>query len=62
MRLSKFISASGYTSRRKADKLIESGFVIVNSEVCRDFSMDIVGDDEFIEKINRLILLELRLI
>ena len=48
MRLSKFISASGYTSRRKADKLIESGFVIVNSEVCRDFSMDIVGDDEVI--------------
>ena len=48
MRLSKFISASGYTSRRKADKLIESGFVIVNSEVCRDFSMDITGDDEVI--------------
>ena len=48
MRLSKFISASGYTSRRKADKLIEGGFVIVNSAVCRDFSMDIVGDDEVI--------------
>ena len=48
MRLSKFISASGYTSRRKADKLIEGGFVIVNSEVCRDFSMDIVGNDEVI--------------
>ena len=48
MRLSKFISASGYTSRRKADKLIEGGFVIVNSEVCRDFSMDIVDDDEVI--------------
>ena len=48
MRLSKFISTSGYTSRRKADKLIENGFVIVNSEVCRDFSKNIISTDEVI--------------
>jgi len=48
MRLSKFISTSGYTSRRKADKLIEGGFVIVNSEVCHDFSKNIISTDEVI--------------
>ena len=48
MRLSKFISASGYTSRRKADRLIEDGFVIVNTEVCRDFSKNIISTDEVI--------------
>tara|TARA_B100000686_G_scaffold157280_1_gene164985 strand:+ start:3992 stop:4699 length:708 start_codon:yes stop_codon:yes gene_type:complete len=48
MRLSKFISASGYTSRRKADRLIEDGYVIVNNEVCRDFSKNIISTDEVI--------------
>ena len=48
MRLSKFIAASGYSSRRQADVLIEDGFVIVNNEVCRDFSKDIVDKDEVI--------------
>ena len=48
MRLSKFISSSGYASRRKSDLLIENGFVIVNNEVCRDFSTQIKGDDEVI--------------
>ena len=48
MRLSKFISSSGYASRRKSDLLIENGFVIVNNEVCRDFSTQIKEGDEVI--------------
>ena len=48
MRLSKFISSSGYASRRKSDLLIENGFVIVNSEVCRDFSKQVDHYDEVI--------------
>ena len=48
MRLSKFISSTGYASRRKSDLLIENGFVIVNNEVCRDFSTQIKDDDEVI--------------
>ena len=48
MRLSKFIASSGYASRRKSDSLIENGFVIVNNEVCRDFSTQIMDDDEVI--------------
>ena len=42
MRLSKFIASSGYASRRKSDTLIENGFVIVNNEVCRDFSTQVM--------------------
>lgn len=48
MRLSKFISSTGYASRRKSDLLIENGFVIVNSEVCRDFSKQVNNSDEVI--------------
>ena len=48
MRLSKFISSSGYASRRKSDALIENGFVIVNNEVCRDFSTQVNKNDEVI--------------
>ncbi len=48
MRLSKFISSSGYASRRKSDLLIENGFVIVNNEVCRNFSTQIKEGDEVI--------------
>lgn len=48
MRLSKFIASSGYASRRKSDTLIENGFVIVNNEVCRDFSTQIMQGDEVI--------------
>ncbi len=48
MRLSKFIAASGYSSRRQADVLIENGFVIVNNTICRDFSKDIIEEDEVI--------------
>ena len=57
MRLSKFIATSGYSSRRQADVLIEDGFVIVNNEVCRDFSKDIVDKDEVIVE-NTLISLQ----
>ena len=48
MRLSKFIASSGYASRRKSDSLIENGFVIVNNEVCRDFSTQVLDGDEVI--------------
>ena len=48
MRLSKFIASSGYASRRKSDTLIENGFVIVNNEVCRDFSTQVMHGDEVI--------------
>tara|TARA_B100001287_G_scaffold266285_1_gene260087 strand:- start:1259 stop:1972 length:714 start_codon:yes stop_codon:yes gene_type:complete len=48
MRLSKFIASSGYASRRKSDSLIENGFVIVNNEVCRDFSTQVLEGDEVI--------------
>ncbi|MAU56205.1 MAG: pseudouridine synthase [Dehalococcoidia bacterium] len=48
MRLSKFISTSGYASRREADVLIQKGTVIVNNSICTDFSTEVTNEDEVI--------------
>ena len=56
MRLSKFIASSGYASRRKADSLIENGLVIVNSEVCSDFSKDVDNSDEIIVESTKILI------
>jgi pseudouridine synthase len=41
IRLNKFISASGFTARRKADELIESGRITVNSKVVTELGTKI---------------------
>ena len=44
-RLNKFIASSGYTSRRKADELIESGKVKINGQVVRELGTKVDGND-----------------
>ena len=61
MRLSKFISTSGYASRREADVLIQKGTVIVNSSICTDFSTEVTNEDEVIVENTLLTLLSPRL-
>ena len=46
MRLSKFIAHSGFCSRREAEQLISSKKVIINKEICEDFSYKVRGEDE----------------
>lgn len=45
MRINKFISETGYCSRREADKLVESGKVTINGEVAVLGSQAEEGDD-----------------
>lgn len=48
MRISKFISASGITSRRKAEKLVESGRIKVNNIIITDLSYKINPDKDIL--------------
>ncbi|HCW32197.1 MAG: ribosomal large subunit pseudouridine synthase B [Candidatus Peregrinibacteria bacterium GW2011_GWE2_39_6] len=41
MRLNKFISQSGYCSRRKADELIKAGKIQLNNEICQELGKNI---------------------
>ena len=45
MRINKFISQAGYSSRRKADDLIKSGKVKVNGKVLDQIGYDVSEDD-----------------
>lgn len=45
MRINKFISETGYCSRREADKLVESGQVTINGVVAELGSQAEIGDD-----------------
>ena len=45
MRLNKYLAKSGYASRRKCDQLIESGKVIINGKVVKDFSYKVNLED-----------------
>ena len=45
IRLNKFLSASGYCSRRKADEYIAAGKVTVNG-VIADMGMKVSNEDE----------------
>lgn len=47
MRLNKFISEKGICSRREADRLIESGKVIVNGQIAK-IGMDVCEDDNIL--------------
>lgn len=49
MRINKFISETGFCSRREADKLVESGKVTINGEVAVLGSQAEEGDDVRIE-------------
>ena len=44
-RLQKFIAASGYTSRRKAEDLIKQGRVVVNGEVVTELGTKVKSGD-----------------
>jgi len=51
MRIAKFISHSGYCSRREAEKLIQQNKVRINSIICNNFATDVLSTDEiFIEE------------
>ncbi len=45
MRLNKFLARSGIASRRKCDTFIETGKVVINGKVNRDFSFQVSPDD-----------------
>lgn len=50
MRINKYISRSGYSSRKKADEFIKKGVVSVNGEICKDFNKEIKNSDKvFVE-------------
>ena len=44
-RLQKFIAASGYTSRRKAEELIKDGKVKVNGKIIKEMGVKVSGND-----------------
>lgn len=46
MRINKYISDSGYCSRRKADEFIEQGRVTINGDDCLDFSAEVSASDK----------------
>ena len=45
MRLNKFLARAGQASRRKCDQLIESGKVIINGHVMKNFSYQVDPED-----------------
>ena len=45
MRLSKFLAHAGYCSRREAEKFIKSDKVIINNNICNDFSYQVEAED-----------------
>jgi len=45
MRLNKYLSRTGFASRRKCDKLIESGKVIINGNIMYNYSYQVQPDD-----------------
>jgi pseudouridine synthase len=45
MRLNKYLARSGIASRRKCDKLIESGKVVINGSINKDFSYVVNSND-----------------
>jgi len=45
MRLSKFLARSGQASRRKCDQLIESGKVVINGQVIKNFTYEVGPED-----------------
>ena len=46
MRLSKFLAHSGYCSRREAEVIIKSNKVIINGNICDDFSYQVTENDK----------------
>ena len=45
MRLSKFLAHSGVCSRRGSEKLIKENKVIINNNICNDFSYQVKKND-----------------
>ena len=45
MRLNKFLARSGQASRRKCDQLIESGKVVINGQVMKNFTYKVDPED-----------------
>ena len=45
MRLSKFLAHAGYCSRREAEKFIKADKVIINNNICNDFSYQVEAED-----------------
>ncbi|MBB3073274.1 23S rRNA pseudouridine2604 synthase [Paenibacillus baekrokdamisoli] len=51
MRINKFISETGYCSRREADKLVESGRITINGKLAELGSQAELGDDVRVDHI-----------
>ena len=45
MRLNKFLARAGQASRRKCDQLIESGKVVINGQVVKNFAYKVEPED-----------------
>ena len=45
MRLNKYLARSGFASRRKCDKLIEDGKVVINGSINKNFGYIVMPDD-----------------
>ena len=45
MRLNKFLSRAGISSRRKCDELIKAGKVVINGQVMKNFSYKVAPED-----------------
>ena len=45
MRLNKFLARAGCASRRQCDQLIETGKVIINSQIMKNYSYNVEPDD-----------------
>src|SRR6056297_4047907 len=58
MKLERFIQKAGVTSRRKAPKLIESGRVQVNSEIVKEFFLEVDEERDIIQVDGNTIKLE----
>jgi len=48
MRLNKYLSRCGVDSRRKCDELITLGKVVINGNICKDFSYQVSDEDVII--------------
>lgn len=57
-RINKYIASKTEYSRRKADKVIEDGKVMVNGEILKDFSYEVMPGDEVM--VNGLIISDIK--
>lgn len=60
MRISKYLSVSGITSRRKAEELIRSGRITINGKIITDLSFKIIPDLDIVKLDGNIIKMNVR--